>query len=151
MFLFMAARAQLVAEVILPAVAAGHIVLCDRFLLSTIVYQGHAGPLEPNVIRSIGASATQNRQPDCTLLFDAPLHVAMKRIGGQRDRMESRGEDYFTSVRRGFLSEAADDAAIQVVDASGTQDEIHELVKVAIGPLLQRLPSTQSPKSEATE
>ena len=142
MFLFMAARAQLVAEVILPAIEHGHIVLCDRFLTSTIVYQGHAGPLDPEAIRSIGKTATQDRRPDCSLIFDAPLHVAMKRIGTQPDRLESRGEEYFVSVRRGFLSEAALDDSIEVIDASGTPEEIHELVKQSIERRLSGLPTS---------
>ena len=133
MFLFMAARAQMVAEIILPALAQNQVVLCDRFLLSTVVYQGHAGALDVSQIWQIGQTATQGRDPDLTLVFDAPLQVAMKRLAGERDRMESRGEEYFESVRRGFLTEAARlQDTIAVIDASGDPADIHLQVQKAV-------------------
>lgn len=136
MFLFMAARAQMVSELILPALERNDVVLCDRFLLSTVVYQGHAGKLDPDQIWQIGQVATQGRDPDLTIVFDAPLQVAMKRLGTRRDRMESRGEEFFTAVRRGFLTEAAEHESIHVVDASGDAQDIHLQVRRAIAPHL---------------
>lgn len=138
MFLFMAARAQMVSETILPALQQDRIVLCDRFLLSTVVYQGHAGSLDPNKIWQIGQIATQNCQPDITLVFDAPLTTTMKRIGSRRDRMESRGEEFFSSVRRGFLAEAATQDSIRVIDASGDAGDIHLQVREAVEPSLSQ-------------
>lgn len=140
MFLFMAARAQLMAEVILPALARGEIVLCDRFLLSTVVYQGHAGELDPDVIWQTGQTATFGRQPDLTLVFDVPLQVALQRLGSTRDRMESRGEAYLAKVRSGFLAEAERDDSIRIIDASGDPQDIHQRIREAIRPLLN--PST---------
>ncbi len=137
MFLFMAARAQMVAELILPALAQGRCVLCDRFLLSTVVYQGYAGNLEPQKIWEIGSVATRGCLPDLTLVFDAPLEVAMQRLGTGRDRMESRGETFFAAVRSGFLAEAANHDSLQVVDASGQAAEIHQHVRKAIEPLIK--------------
>lgn len=132
MFLFMAARAQMVSELILPALERDEVVLCDRYLLSTVVYQGHAGQLDPDQIWAIGEAATRGHQPDLTLVFDAPLQVAMKRLGRQRDRMESRGEEYFGKVRRGFLAEAASQSSIEVIDAGGDVADIHMQVQKAI-------------------
>ncbi len=141
MFLFMAARAQMVTEVIRPALERHDVVLCDRFLLSTVVYQGHAGALTPQQIWKIGAVAIQGCLPDLTLVMDAPLHVAMQRLGTNRDRMESRGEDYFASVQKGFLKEAARDQRIRVIDASGEADDIHHQVCAAIQPYLRPHPA----------
>ena len=137
MFLFMAARAQMVAELILPALAHGRCVLCDRFLLSTVVYQGYAGNLDPQKIWEIGSVATRGCQPDLTLVFDAPLEIAMQRLGTGRDRMESRGDAFFAAVRNGFLTEAANHDTLRVVDASGAAAEIHDHVRKAIEPFFK--------------
>ncbi len=136
MFLFMAARRQLVEEVIRPALDQQRIVLCDRFLLSTVVYQGHAGGLSPDEIWRIGKTATGGLQPDWTLVLDIPVDVAMKRMGGPTDSLESRGEDYMVAVQRGFLAEAARIDSARVIDASGTAAEIHEQVRSVLEPAL---------------
>ncbi len=125
MFLFMAARAQLVTEFIRPALNRGQIVLCDRFLLSTVVYQGHAGQLDPKTIWEIGRTAIQETVPDLTLVLDVAIPTAFERIGNQRDSMESRGEDYLSKVRQGFLSEARIDTSIKIIDAGGDPQDIH--------------------------
>src|SRR4051812_38979100 len=78
-FLFMASRAQLVAEVIQPALAAGNIVISDRFLLSTVVYQGHAGGLDPDMLWQIGRIATSGLEPDRTIVLDLPPDEARLR------------------------------------------------------------------------
>ena len=136
LFLFMAARSQLVEEVIRPALAEDRIVLCDRFLLSTVVYQGHAGGMEPETIWRIGESATGGLHPDLTLIFDTPIDVAMRRIGDRPDRMESRGEEYLARVRRGFLAESAQMKNVEVIDASGDPAEIQDQVQAALAPLV---------------
>src|SRR4030095_13422843 len=75
--LFMASRAQLVTEVIKPALDAGSVVIVDRFLLSTVVYQGHAGGLDPNEIWRVGLFGTGGLEPDLTLVLDLPLEVSL--------------------------------------------------------------------------
>ena len=70
MLLYMASRAQMVEEVIRPALEAGHVVVCDRFLLATIVYQGHAGGLDPSEIAAVGKAATGGLFPDLTIVLD---------------------------------------------------------------------------------
>jgi len=136
MFLFMAARAQMVSELILPALNRKQVVLCDRFLLSTVVYQGYAGELDPAKIWQIGEVATQGYSPDLTLVFDVPLEIAMQRLGTSRDRMESRGESFFTAVRQGFLEEVHRKDDLILVDARGSVSEIQQHVRAAVQPII---------------
>ncbi|MFP6621426.1 MAG: dTMP kinase [Pirellulaceae bacterium] len=107
MLLYMAARAQLVSEVIQPALASGQVVVSDRFLLANVVYQGHAAGLEPREIWDVGAVATGGLAPDLTMVLDMPLEKAVSRIGRELDRMEARGLEFLERVRQGFLREAA--------------------------------------------
>jgi dTMP kinase len=106
MLLYMAARAQLVAEVIQPALAAGQVVVSDRFLLANVVYQGHAAGLDPQSIWDVGNVATAGQQPDLTVVLDMPLERAVGRIGRELDRMEAKGSEFLQRVRQGFLTEA---------------------------------------------
>jgi dTMP kinase len=119
MLLYMAARAQLVAEVIRPALESGKIVVCDRFLLANVVYQGHAGGLDVESVWQVGAIATGHLAPDLTFLLDMPAEPAAARIGRAPDRMEAQGLDYLRRVRQGFLDEAQRQPdKIAVIDAS---------------------------------
>lgn len=134
--LFMVARAQLIEEVVAPALAQNQIVLCDRFVLSTVVYQGYAGELSPDEIYSIGKIATNDTMPDLTLVFDLPVEIAQERLGPEKDRMESRGIDYFERVRSGFREEAEKHSNIKLIDASRSAEEIHGEVKKIVRELL---------------
>lgn len=124
MMLFSTARTQLVQEIVKPALAAGKFVILDRFVMSTIVYQGHAGKLNPEDIRAVNDFATDGLQPDHTFVLDIPVDVAMERLGDTRDRMESRGADYFAAVRSGFLAEAKSCDKCTIIDATQTVDQI---------------------------
>jgi|SRR5579883_3590090 len=104
--LFMASRAQLVEEVIRPALARGEVVVSDRYLLANVVYQGHAGGLKPEDLWTVGQIATGGLEPDLTLVFDLPPALAVARRNREADRMEARGEDYYAAVRSGFTREA---------------------------------------------
>src|SRR5262249_36910832 len=106
MLLYMASRAQMVVEVIRPALEAGRVVVCDRFSLANIVYQGYAGGLGVQGVELIGQMATDQLQPDMTLILDVPPEVARARVGSARDRMEDRPEEYHRRVRAGFLKAA---------------------------------------------
>lgn len=118
MLLFMASRAQLVAEVIRPAIARGSVVISDRFLLANVVYQGYAGGLPIDELWSVGQVATGGLWPDLTLILDVPLAVAQGRVGAARDRLEDRPESYHTAVREGFLTAARSyPAPIKIIDA----------------------------------
>jgi len=105
MLLYMAARAQLVEQVIRPALEAGKTVLCDRYLLANVVYQGHAGGLGAKTLWRVGRVATDGLMPDLTVVLDLPVEQAAQRLGTELDRMESRGQDFQRRVRKGFLTE----------------------------------------------
>jgi len=118
----MASRAELVQQVIRPALAGGHVVVCDRFLLATVVYQGHAGGLNVETLWKMGELATGGLAPDLTLVFDLPVEMATQRRGRDADRMESRDRMYHERVRAGFLAEAKRQPdVIQVIDATPMQ------------------------------
>jgi dTMP kinase len=128
--LFMASRAQLVTELIRPALVAGSAVVCDRFLLANVVYQGHAGGLDPERLWEVGRFATGGLEPDVTLVLDLPLEESLARRKQSADRLESRGLDYHARVRDGFLAEARRRPdRIRVVDASGPVPVVQELLR----------------------
>jgi len=133
MLLYMAARAQLVDEVLRPALAAGKTIVSDRYLLANVVYQGHAGGLDLEAVRDVGRIATDGLLPDCTFLLDMSPQAALGRMGDELDRMESRGDEYRERLREGFLKEAArSDGTIHVIDADRPVDVIQaELRKIA--------------------
>jgi dTMP kinase len=136
MFLYMAARAQLVAEVVRPALARGAWVVSDRFLLSNVVYQGHAGGLDPATLWNVGDVATGGLVPDLVLVFDVDLETAARRMNRPLDKLESRGDAYRERLRAGYLHEAkASPDRIRVIDARGTPDEVDQLVR---GILIER-------------
>ncbi len=135
MLLYMASRAQLVEEVIRPALERGEVVVSDRYLLANVVYQGHAGGLDPAELKRVGATAVAGVYPDCTFVLDMDPEAASGRMRGPRDRMERRGDDYRRRLREGFLREAAADARVHVVDASRGIEE----VSLAIRQIAERL------------
>ncbi|HEX5471439.1 MAG TPA: dTMP kinase [Lacipirellulaceae bacterium] len=119
MLLYMAARAQLVDEVIRPALEAGRVVVADRFLLANVVYQGHAGGLDPAQIWQVGRIAIDGILPDCIFLLDMNPKCAIQRLNRSLDRMESRGDEYRDRLRAGFLKEAQGaESRIHVIDAA---------------------------------
>ena len=103
MFLYMAARAQLVEQVIRPALDAGKTVVSDRFLLANVVYQGHAGGLDVDELWRIGRTATAGIEPDLTFILDMDPNAAARRLNRPRDRMELQGDAFREHVREGFL------------------------------------------------
>jgi dTMP kinase len=140
MLLFMASRAQMVDEIIRPALEAGHVVVCDRFLLSTIVYQGHAGGVEPAGIAAVGRIATGGLLPDLTIVLDVDPETARGRVGPARDRIEDRPADYHVRVREGYREAALTGggpaglaslypAPVVLVDATASPDAVFGLIK----------------------
>lgn len=123
--LFMASRALLVEQVIMPALGRGDVVLVDRFVLASVVYQGHAGGLPPQMVWDLGRIATGGLLPVRTYLLDLPVPQALARLGSQRDRMESKGEAFFEKVRAGFMAEAINRSSqLRVLDAARPVDEV---------------------------
>ena len=136
--LFMASRAELVERVIRPALARGEVVIYDRYLLANVVYQGHAGGLDPAELWAVGHFATAGVVPDLSLVFDLPLELACDRRGGKADRIEARGDEYHAAVRAGFLAEAAaNPGAIRVVDATLDADAVAVAVRSIVGETLR--------------
>ncbi len=129
MLLYMASRAQLVAEQIRPALARGETVICDRYLLANVVYQGFAGGLSIDDLWTIGSIATGGLQPDFTIVLDLDAELGLERVGGSRDRLEKRGLQYFQKVRRGFLEQHPRAGKKSfVVDASQAPEIVHKAV-----------------------
>lgn len=142
MLVYMAARAQLVDEVIRPALAGGQIVVSDRFLTSNIVYQGHAGGLDKDSLRSIGEFATDNLAPDMTFLLDLDPGESTRRIGYRpADRMEAQGPEFFLQVREGFRLEARrDPQRHRLVDASLPIERVQQQIRMEATGLLPEAP-----------
>jgi len=133
MLLYMASRAQLVDEVIRPALEAGKVVISDRFLLANVVYQGVAGGLDPAEIIAVGRAATGGLLPDLTIVLDVPAEVAQARTGGPRDRIEDRPLSYREAVRAGFRSgPTIYPAPVVVLDASGDLDSTFHAIQAEV-------------------
>ncbi len=128
--LFMASRAQLVEEVIRPALERGEVVVSDRFTLANVVYQGHAGGLSPEDLWAVGKFVTGGLEPDLTLVFDLPLDVALARRAREADRMEDRDEEFHQAVKRGFVFEAGRrPEKFRIIDATPDVDAVQRAVR----------------------
>ena len=133
--LFMASRAQLVAEVIRPALAAGHLVLCDRFISATCAYQGAAG-YDHEAILELGRHAVGTTWPALTFVLDVPPEVGSKRLQGRHaapaknlDAMERRPRSFHEQVRANFLAlPGRYPAPVEIVDASAPAEQVLELL-----------------------
>ena len=110
LLLFAASRSQHVRELIAPAIAQGQIVLCDRFLDSTTVYQGVARAIDSTKVEMINKFAVDDIKPDLTVLIDLPPEIGLTRVharsAGQLDRMEKETIEFFQAVRQGYLDVA---------------------------------------------
>jgi len=133
MLLYMASRAQLYEQRIAPAIASGALVLADRFVSSTLAYQGTAGGIDEEEILAVGKVATGNHWPDLTVVFDVDTAVAMKRLSPLLDRMEQKGMDFHARVRSGYLAQATRWAhRYAVVNASVAPDAVTHGLLVAV-------------------
>ncbi|HMO35875.1 MAG TPA: dTMP kinase [Gemmatales bacterium] len=138
-FLFMASRAQLVEEVIRPAMLRREVVISDRFVLSTVVYQGYAGNLDPQMCWELGRIATQNTLPDLTLVLDMPVAEVLARRHGPQDRMEDKGQAFLEQVRTGFLTEVAKHSMNhRLVDATPAVEVVHHALQQEVSHALER-------------
>ncbi|MBQ3388348.1 MAG: dTMP kinase [Thermoguttaceae bacterium] len=134
MLLFMAARAEMISENILPALEEGKIVIADRFLLSTLVYQGIAGGLALEEIMRVGEVAVQGRFPDLTILLDISAEAARLRLARPLDRIEKKGLEFHKKVESGYREAlrflaAAGRGGTVMIDADGSPDEIAALIR----------------------
>ena len=137
LFLFMASRAQLVNEVIRPALAEGKVVVCDRFQMASVVYQGHAGGLEPDMIRKIGELAVGGTCPDMTFVFQLDPEIAAQRVGDQTDRIESRSDNFLQQVADGFQKEIEiSNEPVTAIDATKPIADIELEIRAVVEPML---------------
>lgn len=138
LLLFTASRAQLVREKILPALAAGTIVVGDRFLDSTTVYQGVARRLDPAQVAAINRFAVGDCLPDLTFILDLDPAVARTRLAaraGVADRMESQPAAFYEAVRAGYLALAAEQhPRFHLLDAARSADELEDEIWRKISP-----------------
>jgi dTMP kinase len=138
--LYAADRAEHVANVIVPRLASGAIVISDRYLDSSIAYQGYARGLDIDVITRTSLWATGGLLPDLTLLLDLEPEVGLRRArgrSGRLDRLEAEALDFHTRVREGFLTLAgAAPSRYAVVDARLAPDRVADAVLAAVNPLL---------------
>jgi dTMP kinase len=133
MLLYMAARAQLVEEIIVPALEAGKTIVSDRFLLANVVYQGHAGGLDVPSVWQVGRIATGGLEPELTFVLDLDERQAAARLNRPLDRMERQGDAFRAALRTGYLVEAARRPdKIVVIDASGSIDEVQAEIRNTI-------------------
>jgi dTMP kinase len=140
MLLYMAARAQLVAEVIRPALLAGKLVVADRFLLANVVYQGYASGLDTATLWEVGRVATGGLTPTLTIVLDLPAEAAAARIGRAPDRMEMQGLEFHRRVREGFLAEARlQSGRIVVIDAARSVEAVQEDLRIAAQRVLDKI------------
>jgi len=134
--LFMASRAQLIVEKIRPALQAGGVVLCERWVTSTVCYQGYAGGLDPDSIWALADVATDGLVPDLTLLLDVDAGRGIQRISGAPDLVESRSLTFHQKVRDGFLRMAAEDRLNTRLVPSGTLAEVTTAIREAVDEVL---------------
>lgn len=131
LLLYEAARAQLVHQVIMPALAAGKMVVCDRFYDSTTAYQAFADGLDRDVVFQANELAVDGCRPNLTFVFDLPVEMALRRRSGRgaEDRLELKGLEFQQRVAAGFRAVAADEPdRVKLIDAGGSIAEVFSSV-----------------------
>ncbi len=137
LFLVAASRAQLVAEVIRPALEEGKVVICDRFTHSTIVYQGYGRGLDFTAIQMVNNMATRNLNPDLVIFLDIPPEQGLARKQNLKDRFELEDLSFHQRVRAGYVKlAAADPDHWLVIDASLPKDEVAGIIWDRVSQLL---------------
>lgn len=128
-FLYLADRAQHTEFEIKPMLDDGYIILCDRFIDSTVSYQGYARKQDINQINKLNEIATGGLKPDLTIVFDIESTIAQKRLQGEKDRLEKEGLEFHKALRFGYLELAKKEPdRIKVINADDTIENIHKKV-----------------------
>jgi dTMP kinase len=155
LLLMNASRAQLVGEAIRPALAAGAIVLCDRFYDSTVAYQGYGRGLDLSVVKNIIDCAVGPTRPDLTLLLLVPVKVSEERRRARmlpgletvRDRMEEADRGFFERVEAGYKKLAeAEPLRVRAIDATASPEEVSREIWRLVEPLARKLKSVANPR-----
>jgi len=134
LMLYMASRAQLAAEIIRPAITAGQCVLSDRYISSTVAYQG-AGGVDPDTVLTAGKIAVGPTWPDLTVILDLPSDTGLARAGrpAAHDRMEAKGLEFHQRVRKIFLEQARQRPdTFTVVSAAGSIEDVQTRLRQAV-------------------
>ncbi len=132
LFLFLASRAQIVDEVIMPALKKGHVVVCDRFQDATVAYQGYGAGLDLKLIEEAGRTAAKGLKPDLTILLDVGPKKGLLRAG-RKDRVELKSYGFHQRVRRGYLTLAKrQPKRIVLIRANGKIDDVQSKVRKAV-------------------
>ena len=138
LLLFNASRAQLVEEIIKPALKSGKVVICDRYADSTIAYQGYGRGLDLEMVRAANNTATRGLEPGLTILLDIPFKAGIARKANRKhDRFEQEALVFHRRVRAGYLKMAAEEPERWlVIDASQSQEKIKEIIWQRVSRLL---------------
>ena len=144
LLLMNASRAQLVREVLRPALKAGDVILCDRYFDSTTAYQGYGRGLDLKLVETVINFAVGDTRPHLTLLLQVPAEVSESRLASRqstlpfiRDRIEQADRSFFERVKKGYESIAsADPKRIKIIDATGTVDTVSADIWKAVQPLV---------------
>jgi dTMP kinase len=145
LLLYVAARAQHVAELINPSLEAGRIVISDRYTDSTVAFQGYGRGLDPEIIDKLNRFATAGLVPDLTIVFDLDPELARSRVGsrpvgGLLGAFDEQHGDFHERMRAGYLKMAKDNPArVRVIDASGAVEETHSSVMALVLPKLNKV------------
>lgn len=132
-FLFLADRAQHIANIIKPAVDAGKIVICDRHTDSTIAYQGYGRGENIEQLKYLNNLATGDIRPDLTFVFDVATDVAQTRVGSEKDRMEAAGVEFHKKVRNGYLEIAHQEPQrVKIVNANNSIEKVFDDTKAIL-------------------
>ncbi|MEN6575815.1 MAG: dTMP kinase [Phycisphaerales bacterium] len=138
--LYMAARVQLWAQSIAPALSEGKCVVMDRWLSSTCAYQGYAGGFGVEKVIEVAKDTLERVWPDLTIILDVDLKTAAQRLNRELDRMERKGDEYHSRVREGFLKLAEGRLGFAVVDATQSPEAVHKAVVRAVEKVLEAGP-----------
>ncbi|MBI5115510.1 dTMP kinase [Candidatus Poribacteria bacterium] len=150
LMLFLAARAQQVAEIVLPSLESGKCVICDRFSDATIAYQGYGRGLDLDSISQVNEIATQGLKPDLTILLDLDIETGISRAVTHKrefreskdgDRIEKQDKEFHRRVREGYIELARrEPERIVVVPVTGSIKDIHRIVVSLVAPFLVKTP-----------
>ena len=129
LLLYMACRSQLTGEIIKPALADGKTVICDRYLLSSVVYQGYAGGLGVDIVHRIGTFATENVEPDIQIVLDVSYETALRRRSMEADRIEARGESFHRKVIEGYKAVTKGMKNVHIIDGNRSVEEVQKDIR----------------------